>query len=98
MPLPGLMGLNWVTSTRQIPFWGRRLALSVYCPYPFVWMVSFPMLLSTCCFVVALAVYHAASAMLNIIDKSYAITKEEMMASLLLMINLIVFMSTICQA
>jgi hypothetical protein len=56
MPLPGLLGSNWLTSTHQIPLWSGRLASCVYCPYPFVWRVCFPMLLSTWCFVVALSV------------------------------------------
>ncbi len=56
MPLPGLLRLNWLTSMQQMPFCRSRIALCVYCPCSFVWRVSFPIHLMTCCFVVALAV------------------------------------------
>ncbi len=55
MPLPRLLGLNWLTSTRQMLFCRSRIALCVYCPCLFVYRVSFPIPSMTCCFMVALA-------------------------------------------
>ena len=33
MPLPGSLGLNWLWRMRRTPFWSRRMAMCMYCPF-----------------------------------------------------------------